>query len=165
MRPPTYDDLLDLPLYLKREVPEEYGDFNGHMNITGFLRLHDEAARPFMRAVGMDDVYLEEHRFSIFDLEHHLRYLDEVMVGATVAVRGRTIGRTDKVMHGQWYLLDLHRGRLANTFEFLTAHVSLETRRTTEFAPHVAALLDEEIAASDRLDWAAPLSGALRLRR
>ena len=65
----------------------------------------------------------------------------------------------------QWHLLDLDEHRLANTFEFLSAHVSLKTRRTAEFAPEVAAMLDTEIGAADRLAWDAPLSGALRLRR
>lgn len=164
-RPPEFDDLVALPCYLRRTVPEEYGDANGHMNVTGYLRLHDEAAWPFMADKGMGDDYLRDRRMSIFDLEHHLRYVDEVLVGATVEVRVRTLGRTAKVFHAQWYLLDRDNERLANTFEFLTAHVSLDTRRTTEFSPEVADLLDADIAASDAMDWDAPLSGALRLRR
>jgi acyl-CoA thioester hydrolase len=67
-------------------------------------------------------------------------------------------------MHCQWYLLDRDMERVANTFEFLSAHVSLDTRRTVEFPPDVAGAIDSEIEQCAGLDWDPPLSGALRLR-
>jgi len=163
-RAPTFDDFVALPRLLARAVPKEYEDFNGHMNVTGFLRLHDEAALPFMRLIEMGDDYITGRRLTIFDLEHHLRYLTEVMIDAPIAIHARTLARSSKVIHGQWYLLDLGQERLANTFEFLSAHVSLVSRRTTEFPDEVAAGLDAQIAQSADLDWDPPISGALTLR-
>lgn len=165
LREPTFADLRALPLLLERKVPQEYEDFNGHMNISGFMRLHDEASIPFMEKIGMDQGYVAERQLTIFDLEHHLRYYQEVLIGAPIAVHARTFGRTEKLVHGQWYLLDLERGHLSNTFEFVTAHVSLETRRTAPLPAEVAAALDSLIAADARLDWQPPVSGALSLRR
>lgn len=163
-RTPTFEDFVALPRLLARDVPNEYEDYNGHMNVTGYLRLHDEAAIPFMDLIGMGGAYIASRRLSVFDLQHHIVYLNEVMIGAPIAIHARTFARTNKVIHGQWYLLDLDEGRLANTLEFLTAHVSLETRRTADFPTEVAAGLDAQISLSGGLAWDPLISGALALR-
>ncbi|HDH03605.1 MAG TPA: hypothetical protein ENH15_05110, partial [Actinobacteria bacterium] len=67
-RAPTFDDLMALPLLLAREVPKEYEDYNGHMNVTGYLCLHDEAALPFMDLIGMGGSYIAERQLSASDL-------------------------------------------------------------------------------------------------
>ena len=161
---PSFEQIRMLPCYLERQVPEEFEDANGHMNVTGYLRLHDEGAWPFMASLGIDSSYIAERKMSLFDLEQHLRYLSEVNVGDRVAVHGRLLDRTEKLMHGLWFLLDLTNNRLSNTFEFVTAHVSLESRRTAPFPPDIAREVTRLMAAHELLAWSPPTSGALGLR-
>lgn len=158
---PSFADVSELPSYLETSVPAEYEDANGHMNVTGYLRLHDQAAWPFMAALGMDDAYLADRRSSIFDLEHHLRYVAEMATGDVVRIHGRLIARSAKLLHAQFYLLDRTNEVLSNTLEFVSVHVSLETRRSTPWPDDVAAALDDLIAAHAGLAWDPPVSGAL----
>ena len=162
---PTVEQVTDLPRHLERRVPKEYEDANGHMNISGYLLLHNEASWPFMASLGIDASYLSERRMSLFDVEHHLRYLGEMNPDDRLAVHGRVVDRTDKLLHGMFFLLDLTKHRLANTFEFVSAHVSLDVRRTVPFPAEVAERLDVAIDSQRELAWDAPLSGALGLRR
>ena len=142
-------------------MPADYEDANGHMNVSGYLLLHDRAAWPFMASLGMDSAYLDEARMSIFDLEHHLRYLSELEVGDRISVHARLIARSDKLLHAQFYLLDRDREVLSNTLEFVSVHVSLATRRSTPWPDTIVANLDAALAEVDSLDWEPPLSGAL----
>jgi acyl-CoA thioester hydrolase len=52
---------------------------------------------------------------------------------------------------------------LAATGEFLGAHIDMNTRRTSPFAPQIAANLDRIIAEHSALGWDTPVSGAMKV--
>jgi len=162
---PTIAQIEDLPLFYKSTVPAEFEDLNGHLNISGYMVVHNEASWPFMTSIGIDVDYIERRKMSIFDLEHHLRYLAEMTTGSQLRVHGAVADRSEKVLHGMFFLVDDAEHRLANTFEFVSAHVSLESRRSIPFPAEIAAALDNHRALARSLGWALPLSGALGLRR
>jgi acyl-CoA thioester hydrolase len=164
-RLPEAEDLSSLRVLLERETPPSYGDANGHVNVRHYLALHDDAGWPFFESLGLDADYIDRERASFFDAEHHLRYVGEVLVGDRVRIYGRAIGRTNKAFHGQWYLFDVTRGYVANIFEFVTVHVDLDTRRAEAMPAHIAESIDDHLDHDRQLPWAAPLSGALGLRR
>ena len=165
MEIPTVEQIEALPMFYQSTVPAEYEDANGHLNISGYLVIHNEASWPFMASLGMDRAYVEERRRSIFDLEHHLRYLWEMVTGSPFRVHGSVVARNEKLLHSMFFLVDDATGRLSNTFEFVSAHVSLESRRSEPFPSEVAAAIDRQVALSRSLDWPLPLSGALGLKR
>ena len=158
---PALEQVLDLPCLLEATVTDEHEDANGHLNVTGYLALHDRAAWPWLAGLGLDP-RSSDHPRGIMDLEHHLRYLAEVHVGDEVAVHGQLLERDERRIHGIWYLVDLTRAQVANTFEFVSVHVDLERRRAAPFDPETAERLDAMVA-SDRRDWPAPLSGTMGL--
>lgn len=160
---PEFTELAALPLYLEAPVPHQFEDANGHLNVTGYLHLHDQAGWEFLRTIGVDADYRTIRKLSFFDLEHHIRYLAEVGRGDHVAVHGRLIGRTAKLLHGQFFMLDTGHRVLSSTFEFLSIHMSLETRRSAPWPDDVAENLDALIGAHTALAWDPPLSGAMGL--
>lgn len=158
---PTMAQVTALPRLLDTVVTDEHGDANGHLNVTGYLALHDRAAWPWLAGLGLDPSASTDAR-GIMDLEHHLRYLAEVHVGDRVAIHGQLLARARRRVHGIWYLVDLTRDQLANTFEFVSVHVDLDRRRAAAFDADTAELLDAQIAAA-RSDWPPPLSGTMGL--
>lgn len=164
MRGPSFEQVSELPEHLRGKVPAEYEDANGHMNISGYMRLHDQALWPWSAAFGVDASYLSERRMTLFDLEHHLCYLAEILTGSSFSIHSRMVDRSEKVLHGMLFLLDLTEHRLSNTLEFVTAHVSLDTRRAVPFPPDVDAALDRAVKEAQKLPWPAPLSGAMGIR-
>ncbi len=159
---PSFEQVVDLPCMLETVVTDEHEDANGHLNVTGYLALHDRAAWPWLAGLGLDPSASENNPRGIMDLEHHLRYLAEVHVGDRVAVHGQLLGRASRRVHGIWYLVNLTREQLANTFEFVSVHVDLERRRATAFDPDTAGLIDAQIAEAQR-DWPSPVSGTMGL--
>lgn len=163
MRPqfPTIEQVKQLPLFMKKTIPSEYEDINGHVNIQYYLGLHDEAVWPFFAMVGMDETYFTEKRNGMFDLEHHLHYVAELHVGDDVAIYGRILSRTAKRMHGIWFIVNETRKQLSNTFEFVTSHADLNARRTSPFPAELAIRIDEVIAEHAKLEWDAPICGVM----
>lgn len=161
--PPPVDAVLALPEALRRTVPADFADGNGHVNIRHYLALHDEAGWAAFDALGLNEEYRQRTGYSLFDLEHHIRYDDEMLVGDDVSVHQRLVGRTDKVVHGLSFVVDRTRGSVANTLEFVSLHVDLRTRRSTPFPPERAAMIDERLGIDQALPWPAPLSGTVGL--
>lgn len=164
MRPPLprYAQVRALPCLLEAPVDDRYEDVNGHVSTTGQLAIHEAAAWSFLEGIGVD--YAEGSTSGVMDLEYHLRFVAEVMAGDTFAVHSRLIGRASRRLHALWFLVDVTNERIADTFEWVAAHVDLAAREAAPFPSDVAARLDAIIAADAARDWPAPVCGAMGLR-
>lgn len=158
---PTVEQVLELPPLLEKLIPPEWLDLNGHVNVRHYLELYDAASWPMLAAIGLDERTFLEQRQGLFDLEHHLWYLDELHVGETVTVHWRFIARTAKRFHGVMFIVNRSRGRLASVFEYVSTSADLDARRTAPLPAAFAAQLDRHIAEHGRLDWAAPTCGVM----
>ncbi len=126
-----------------------------------YLELYDAASWPSLAAVGLDPSVFLEQRRGLFDLEHHLWYLDELHVGDVVTVHWRFLERTVKRFHGVMFVVNQTRGRLASAFEYVSTGADLDARSTAPLPVEFAARLDRLIAESAALDWPAPVCGVM----
>ncbi len=156
---PTLDQIRSLPTWLATQVPPEFEDANGHVNVSGHLQLFDDAGWRWAADAGFHTADAPSDS-TLMDLEHHLRYLAELHVGAQVRVHGRCLERGEKRLHGMSFLVDDEAERLVSTLEFVTAHVSLSARRSVPFPAELGAVLDRQVASTGR-DWAPPVCGAM----
>ena len=141
------DDLEDLSKALvtvRRAVPLDWTDYNGHMNEVRYLQAFGDATDRFMEMVGCDADYIATGG-SYFTAETHIRHVDEAHAGALIEVRTQVLMGAGKKMH-LWH--EMYEGdRLLATGEHFLLHVSLQTRRPSEpSAPIVEAL--ERVAAA-----------------
>lgn len=162
---PGAEEVLALPAHLVEVAPPEWQDFNGHVNVRHFYDLHLRGAMAAMSELGLDDDYRRATGRSVFSVEQHIRFLDEVHVGDELSVHMCWLGRGDKVVHALSLVVNRTTGQVVNTLEVLEAHVDLGTRRACAWAPEVAERLDELVGAHAGLAWTAPLSGAVGVRR
>ncbi len=140
------EDMAGIEPSLVLTVPPEFEDENGHVNIRHYFDLHVRAADRTFEALGINEGYRAARGMSVFSIDHRVRYLDEVLVGQDVAVYVLFLARSAKIVHGVQALFNATTGSLANTFEFVEGHVSLEQRRTVPWPDDVAARLDAAIA-------------------
>src|SRR6478735_5795156 len=92
-----------------------------------------------MDAVGIDETFRAAEGASLFTVEAHVRYLDQVGPGAELEARSEVIGATGKLL---WIWHELYaEGRLRATEEILGVHVDTAAGRTTPFPDDVAALI------------------------
>ncbi|WP_034269261.1 thioesterase family protein [Haloechinothrix halophila] len=158
---PPVAELLNLPAELKQAIPPEYEDLNGHMNIKHYFELQSFAAWGVFRRVGYEDERRPDE--GAFTLEQHLRYHNEVLVGQEVSAHVVLLDRSDKVVHGISFLVNRTTDQVANTLEFVSAHVDLTQRRISPFPTRIADALDAELARCAHLgDVESP--GPARLR-
>ncbi|WP_298971280.1 carnitine 3-dehydrogenase [uncultured Roseobacter sp.] len=131
-------------LTIRRAVPLDWTDYNGHMNEAKYLQAFGDATDRFMELIGCDAEYIASGG-SYFTAETHIRHIDEVHAGAIIEIRTRVLGGGGKKMH-LWH--EMFEGdRLLATGEHFLLHVRLETRRPADASPDIDAALRRFVEA------------------
>ncbi len=105
----------------REPVQDAWIDYNGHLSEAYYVLVLGHATDAVMDAVGLDATYRSDHDASLYTVEAHVRYLEEVSAGSDLEVRSSIIGVTDKLLwiwHELWAA-----GRLRATEEVLGVHV------------------------------------------
>ena len=131
---------------LRRAVPLDWTDYNGHMNEARYLQAFGDATDRFMEIVGCDAAYIASGG-SYFTAETHIRHIDEVHAGKVIRVETYCAEGAGKKMHLFHQMFESER--LLATGEHMLIHVSLETRKASVPSAQVAENL-ERIATAHR---------------
>ena len=119
----------------REPVQDAWIDYNGHLSEPYYVLVFGHATDTVMDAVGLGPDYRSANDASLYTVEAHVRYLDEVSAGNELEVRSTVIGATHKLLwiwHELWV-----EGRLRATEEVLGVHVA--GGGSAPFPEHVAA--------------------------
>jgi acyl-CoA thioester hydrolase len=115
-------------------VRPEWIDYNGHMNVAYYLVAFDNATDVFFDALGFDAAWRARSGCSFFAVEGHIRYLGETKLGQNLAVETRLLAADAKRIHYFHTMRVEGSDAIASTFESLSLHVDMATRRSAKFA-------------------------------
>lgn len=119
------------PLVWAEDVAPEWIDYNGHLSEPYYVLVFGHATDAVMAALGMTPAYLTDTATSLYTVEAHVRYLDQVPPDSRLEVRSSVIGVTAKLLwlwHEMWCA-----GRLRATEEVLAVHVDSAAGRASPF--------------------------------
>jgi acyl-CoA thioester hydrolase len=105
----------------REPVQEGWIDYNGHLSEAYYVLVLGHATDAVMDAVGLGPEYRSANKASLYTVEAHIRYLEEISAGTDLEVRSSIIGVTGKLLwiwHELWV-----DGRLRATEEVLGVHV------------------------------------------
>lgn len=129
-----------LPL-LHRTVRPEWIDYNGHMSEAFYVLVFGYATDAMMIETGLHAGYRESTGCSLYTVEAHIRYLDDVAEGAHLAVRTRILGADAKKARFTHELYVVEEADAepapdavpASTTELLAIHVDQNAGRAVPF--------------------------------
>jgi carnitine 3-dehydrogenase len=130
---------------LRRRVPAEWTDYNGHMNEARYLDCFSHATDMFMRMCGVDAAYVAAGG-SYFTVETHIRHLDEVRAGAEIHVTTQILAGAGKKLHLFHHLYE-GDNRLLATGEHMLLHVDMNSRASSLPGEAVATALADFVDA------------------
>ena len=120
-------------------------DYNGHLNDAYYLVAFSLATDSLMASIGLDAAGRAATGHTMYTLEVHLNYVQEVHAGVAIEVRTQILGVDAKRVH---VFNTLHRqddGTLLATNEQMLANIDTSDAEkgphTAPFAPDVAAAL------------------------
>ena len=153
-----------IPLYQTTILPE-WIDYNGHLRDAYYALIVSQASDALMDRVGLDAAYRARTGCTLYTVEMHIHYLQEVRKTDTVTVAVRLAGVDHKRIHAAFELGCAGRPGTAATAEAMMLHVRQhgEQVSTVPFPAEVSAALAELQAASAGLPAAGPGSRRMEL--
>ncbi len=137
-------DIAPTPLTLHNEtVLPEWVDYNGHMNVAFYVLIFDHATDALQEYLGLGTAYREETGGSVFVVNSHVTYDQEVTEGARVLVTTQIMGSDLKRLHIFHRMHETGSDVIAATNELMILHVDLNTRRVAPFPDVVQSRISE----------------------
>ncbi|MEM8984347.1 MAG: thioesterase family protein [Pseudomonadota bacterium] len=167
MRPSWLDDPGGQVVYTDN-VPAEWIDNNGHMNVAWYGHVFDRGVDALWLTSGHGQDYRRRHPSTTFAVESHSRYISEITVGEPFAVSTRLIAIDDKRLHQfqcMWAPTSAGKQRLIATCEWLHLHVDSQQRRVTPWPTTIRANLTKLLEQQRDLPWPDAVSAAITMRR
>ena len=153
------------PLALHAEpVRPEWVDYNGHMHEAYYVLVFGNATDAFYDHIGMDAAYRERSRTSLYTLEAHVNFLDEVGEATPLAIATQLLGVDDKRLHLFHTMRRGDDGRLIATYELMALHVDMAGPRAAPFAAAIMARLRDIEAQHAGLPAPKQAGGSIGLR-
>jgi len=132
---------------LDATVIEDWIDYNGHLNEAYYLVIFSKATDAIQDYLGMTFTSIKSTGYTLFTVETHLRYLQEIGLGKDVYVTTHIIEYDNKrvrLYHSMYNAQD----ELLATAEKLFLSYNLQQERVVnfndEFASKLAALVEEQ---------------------
>lgn len=124
------DFLVSSPL----TVAPEWIDIYGHMNASRYFNVFIDEGFTLMEDLGLGRTYTRDFRCGIFAVSAQIQYQSELKLADVLRIRMRVL-QVDRIrLLVLSEMLDEERGKVAATFEQLSVHVNLNTRKATPFS-------------------------------
>jgi acyl-CoA thioester hydrolase len=123
------------------EIPPDWLDYNGHMNMAFYSMLFDRASDEFYQVIGLGAAYAKTRGFTTYTAEIHIRYLRELHLGQVVRVHSWLLDHDSKRFH-TWQEIHHPDGWIAATGETLALHIDMSVPRVAPFPADIAAGMD-----------------------
>ncbi|MFC3041188.1 thioesterase family protein [Virgibacillus xinjiangensis] len=131
---------------LEDKVRQEWVDYNGHMNDAEYVRVFSWGVDRFMKLIGITDEFREENHYTIYTMETHVCYLNELKEGEPIEVHLQMLDYDAKRAH-VFFELYGPEGRRAATSEQMLMGIDQSTGRPGPF-PEEIFIQVEELGAS-----------------
>jgi acyl-CoA thioester hydrolase len=142
----------------------EWIDYNGHVRDAYYGLIASSACDALMDRVGLDAAYRVRTHCTLYTLEMHVHFLNEVKSSERVSVAVTVLGADAKRLHAGFTLTTRASARPAATVEMMLLHVRQGDKPgSAAFPPEVAARIASLAAAAPAADFG-PGSRALALR-
>ena len=114
-------------------------DYNGHLNDGYYMVVFSEATTAVMALIGLDDAGRKATGHSIFTLESHINYLQEVKQGKAIEVFTQILGSDAKRLQIYQTMLLAGTDTLLAANEQMLLNVDMSGPKAAPFAPAVMA--------------------------
>lgn len=135
----------------EEQVREEWIDYNGHLSEAYYVLTFGDATDALYDHLGMGPAYRDKLKRSVYTLESHIRYLDEVSLGKTMKFQTQLISYDVKRLHfvHEMYVDD----RLRATTELMGLHLETSSDGGVVPFPDAVMKLLPDLVAVDKPDY------------
>jgi acyl-CoA thioester hydrolase len=147
-------------------IQPEWIDYNGHLRDAYYVVVLSEAIDALMERIGLDGAYRARTRNTLYSLEMHMHWLEEVKADDTLEIDAVVLGADHKRLHIGCDVRVARHPKPVATAEFMLLHVHQgEKPGAAPFPADVAAAIERLRAGADGGAWPGPRSRELALKK
>jgi acyl-CoA thioester hydrolase len=152
------------PLDLYRtSVKPEWIDYNGHMHEAYYVLVFGFATDAFLDWIGMDACHRERTHTSLYTIEGHVAFLQEVPLGTSLAVATTLVAADAKRVHLFHEMTRESDRAVLATYELLTLHVDQTGPRVTAMPEEIGDKVSALAQSHAPMAAALPRQGSSRI--
>ena len=148
-----------------QHVQEDWIDYNGHMNMAFYHVVFDRGVDHVYDSLGIGAEYTRNQGGSVFTMEVHVNYLQEVALHAPLRVEWRLLDCDAKRLHFFEEMYHAEEGFLAATSEQMAMHVDMAAKRSSPLPEDVRGALDVMRERHAQLETPSQVGRVIRIRR
>ena len=146
-------------------VLTDWVDYNGHMNVAYYVLIFDHATDVLLNHVGLNEEYRNRTSESVFVVESHIAYTQEVLEGTKVEIETLVLDLDDKRLHIFMIMREIGSGTTAATIEIMILHVNLNTRKSSPFPTQIKLELKQLIEKHSSLIQPSQIGRQIRFKK
>jgi acyl-CoA thioester hydrolase len=153
-------------LLYRTDVLPDWVDYNGHMSEAFYVLVFGYTTDALLDRIGLDTKGRERENASIYTVEAHVSYIQEVAEGEPLVVGTRILDLDAKRIHAFHAMWHAKSSELLATEELMLLHV--RTKPQTAVAPMskvVFQSLKDLHQAHSHLDWPKQAGRSIGIRR
>ncbi|MEM1313622.1 MAG: thioesterase family protein [Pseudomonadota bacterium] len=117
-----------------REVPQDWIDYNGHMNVAYYTMAFDKSSDiVFDEMLGIGEELARTRRMGPMIVQQQIQYIGELLQGESFYCELQLLDWSPKSVHFFSRMLNAADGSLCATSESLSLNVDLDARRTAPY--------------------------------
>lgn len=145
-------------------VLHEWVDYNGHMNDAEYNKAFSQATDAFIDHIGLDERTREVYDYTIYTLETHICYLQEMHEGSAFKVKGQIFDVDAKRIH-LFLTMENEQGEAVATLEEMLMGIDRKEGRGAAFPNEVADKLTEMAERDAQIDRPKQAGRTVGIRR
>src|SRR5699024_3923315 len=134
--------MVEPKVIIQHRDPEELIDYNGHMNDAEYVRAFSWGVDHFMKLIGLNEDFRERSQYTIYTMETHVCYLDEMKLGEPFEVHMQILDYDPKRVHA-FYELFGENGKRAATSEQMLMGIDQSAGRAAQFPEEIFANIQQ----------------------
>jgi acyl-CoA thioester hydrolase len=158
------EQVLKLPRVSEQEIPADYLDANGHMNMMYYTLVANMGLGKFFENIRARWDVMRERKRSFFAMKQVLSYLHELREGERVAIHAALYNFDNKRLHFIIYTVSLDYNWVSCVDERMSMYIDMTQRRSAEFEPEFIERLTRVRDEYHATGWVPELSGAIQLK-
>lgn len=120
-------------------------DHMGHMNVSRYTGMFDEATWVFFASLGIDRAYMERSSRGMAALTQESMYQRELFAGDIVEIRTTLLEVRDKTMRFRHEMRRRDTGDVVASSELISAHLDRQAHRACPFPRELRERLDAAV--------------------
>lgn len=146
-------------------VKPEWIDHNGHLNVAYYVVLFDHCVDEFFDQIGLGATYVALGNSSTFTVEAHITYQKELKVDTPVCLTLQVLDYDEKRLHLHVELFHATEGFLSATWEQMSLHVDMNTKRASPFPKDVLEEIDQMLQSHKEISQSPVIGKKIQITR